>query len=403
MGDLKGFLKRHTFPANVTSKELQARNHVRILTNACMENANNPTGQRKDGGLPQWFPMSSRFKRATLIKGTTYWINDYMAVGHAMYDTQLLSVLTMSDLHVDRIILQRAPCATFDLCNKNGGTSVYDSFFKGYYGTLLGVADSISESGTSPVNIYIRFRREELYWKAMPIRFAQARNSNTTYAPDRVPPIRVQPVLCFEKVLHRTTNKGFFYSISMPMVRKFKQFASKLANDTLSGRTPCMRERSRKLCVTVVGRGANHARHMSNEGELLGFLNYTLYNKVGDMALEVEYYDSGKASVNHFEQVMVSAESDIVITTHGAFEANVIYMPDDALLLEIRGEEEQYEREGNNFRGLAHTHAVHYRSVKARNLMRIKQPSYSLEKREMQEIADIMLDYINFMLKVQVA
>ena len=50
-GDLEGFLKRHTFPANVTSKELQARNHVRILTNACMENANNPTGQKKDGGL----------------------------------------------------------------------------------------------------------------------------------------------------------------------------------------------------------------------------------------------------------------------------------------------------------------------------------------------------------------
>ena len=60
------------------------------------------------------------------LAGSTYWINEFLAVGHVMYEIQLLQVL--HKVHVDRIVLQRAPCATHDLCR---GPSTYRSWYKG--------------------------------------------------------------------------------------------------------------------------------------------------------------------------------------------------------------------------------------------------------------------------------
>ena len=47
---------------------------------------------------------------AYALPGTTYWINDFLAVGHMMYDIQFLELLQNNA--IDRIVLQRAPCAT---------------------------------------------------------------------------------------------------------------------------------------------------------------------------------------------------------------------------------------------------------------------------------------------------
>jgi hypothetical protein len=403
--DLEGFLERHALPENVTSEGLDARNHVQILTNACLANANNPTGQARDGGRPEWHQMSRRWMRARseqgFVKGTTYWVNDYMAIGHVMFDTQLLSVLTVPDLEVDKVILQRAPCVTHDLCNKNGNKSVYESFFLGHYGTLLDVADSVSKRGKTPANIYIRFMGKEPYWKPRPVRSEQALLRNTSYIDavlPHTPYIRVQRVVCFERVLRRTTNRGFFYSLSVPMVRKFKQFAVQQASDgkTNSQWNLPSRGPSRELCVTVVGREEIHARHMSNEEYLIQLLNRTLEGNTGDRMLTVRRFNSGSVQLTHSDQVMVSATSDILVATHGAFETNVMYMPEGALLLEIRGEDGQFEREGDNFRGLAHTYMVHYRSVRARGLLSLRQKKYDLKRGEMQEIADIALDYVKY-------
>ena len=183
-----------------------------------------------------------------------------------------------------------------------------------------------------------------------------------------------------------------------PIPRGFKQFAVQQASDgkTNSQWNLPSRGPSRELCVTVVGREEIHARHMSNEEYLIQLLNRTLEGNTGDRMLTVRRFNSGSVQLTHSDQVMVSATSDILVATHGAFETNVMYMPEGALLLEIRGEDGQFEREGDNFRGLAHTYMVHYRSVRARGLLSLRQKKYDLKRGEMQEIADIALDYVKY-------
>lgn len=49
-----------------------------------------------------------------------------------MYDMQLLQVLHTA--HIDRIVLQRAPCATRDLCR---GPTTFKSWYKGVNDVII--------------------------------------------------------------------------------------------------------------------------------------------------------------------------------------------------------------------------------------------------------------------------
>lgn len=60
------------------------------------------------------------------LSGTTYWLNEYMHVGHVHYDIGLLQVLATTKL--DRIVIQRAVCHE-KLCH---GIGPIESFYKGF-------------------------------------------------------------------------------------------------------------------------------------------------------------------------------------------------------------------------------------------------------------------------------
>lgn len=57
------------------------------------------------------------------LKGTTYWFNEYLHVGHVFYDSSLIQALQA--VKIDRIIIQRAACHGM-LC---GGVGSFRSFF----------------------------------------------------------------------------------------------------------------------------------------------------------------------------------------------------------------------------------------------------------------------------------
>ena len=422
-GNLHKFLENQELPQNFTASSLDERSHVQILSNVCLKNADNPTGQARNG-VPQWYYqhklISNSLDKEFVINGTTYWINDYMAMGHAMYDTQLLSVLTAPDLHVDQIILQRAPCATKDLCNKNGGTSIYESFFKAFYGTMLGFAEKDGHyrgrSSVDSTNIFIRFYPHEKMWTPRPVRLSQQGGSTGfgSFLSERLHHVRAIPVhnvVCFEKVIRRTTNKGFFYGMSIEGARKFKQVALEVALQegaqqgtgvikstpdlVIGGGTP-LKKRHNTVKITIVSRGNGQNRQLKNEKQLVEALR-TLRALLGTRhQLEVGLFDSGEATLRHHDQVMMASSSDILIATHGAFESNVIYMPEDSFLLEIRGSERQFELEGKNYHGLSHTFLVHYRSVLSAQLKEIKQGSYALEKGEVREVVEVVKGYLQY-------
>lgn len=61
------------------------------------------------------------------LNGTTIWINEWMAVGHAMYDIAMIQVF--ETMKVDRIVLQRDSCHE-NLC---AGISTFDGWWECKY------------------------------------------------------------------------------------------------------------------------------------------------------------------------------------------------------------------------------------------------------------------------------
>ena len=88
-----------SFSEEKSLSDLERLRIVESRRNGCLSNVHLPLQ-----GQNRWV---ERRDQATL-SGTTYWINDYMAVGHAMYDIHLIQLLR--SVRVDRVIIQRAPC-----------------------------------------------------------------------------------------------------------------------------------------------------------------------------------------------------------------------------------------------------------------------------------------------------
>ena len=82
-----------------------------------------------------------------------YRLNEFMAVGHVMYDVALVELVRTSS--IDRIVLQRAPCSTKDLCR---GVGTWKSFFEGFYRIVLAMSHR-------RIPVYLRFW-DDLYWTA---------------------------------------------------------------------------------------------------------------------------------------------------------------------------------------------------------------------------------------------
>lgn len=110
------------FPQNGIPSEqmLQAANSLKIYLNVCVEDSDAPGHSKYPHTITNFATEPNN-----LIRGTTFWINEHQAVGHAEYDIILLQLLYSSN--ISRVVLQRAPCSTPDLCR---GIGTWESFYK---------------------------------------------------------------------------------------------------------------------------------------------------------------------------------------------------------------------------------------------------------------------------------
>lgn len=92
-------------------------------------------------------------------------------------------------------------------------------------------------------------------------------------------------------------------------------------------------------------------------------------------------------------------DSNIVISTHGAFETNLIYMNDYSLFLELKGCSNEFNNESNNYYQLAKLFLIYHQSISIKDLIDLKQPKYNLTLNEMNDIKLIINDYILKILK----
>eukprot|EP01041_Mallomonas_annulata_P007892 gene7892-16155_t len=217
------------------SQNLSAYKSIEIWHNKCLSKTSASLAVRK---MNQIFDFNR--KVSSSIPGVTYWINDYMAVGHAMYDIQLLELLRTTV--IDRIIIQRGPCATSDLCR---GRGTWKSFYEGLYSVIMHAANK------SNVPVYFKFHGNERQWTPYMLGMSNITHSTTWE------PIITQAHTCFDTLIRRRCNACFHNVTSVASARAFKRAAhAMLPPVDLSSPTS-----TNNLIVTIAHRGS-HKRHL---------------------------------------------------------------------------------------------------------------------------------------------
>ena len=496
--ELSSYAKKCVYE-NVTVEQLLLRGHFEGGTNICVRDALNNFGQ-KTVGQEKWTNRRAIDAGQTFLPGTTYYIDEFMAVGHMMYDIQVLMLLNAT--RIDRIILQRAPCATNDLCT---GTGTWLSFFKNFYNILLktvgghsftnmleGNATASKTLATlSQTLIYLRYYPSDTAWLARPLhelsitpnplknvnqpnqstehralavptaqmipkgfqisRFKESNHApperhmsqtsagkhshssipststqvSAPYAAEQIaeaPIIKTASVLCFERAFHRGKNRNFYNSINPMLTHKFKAVAYREAEvlfPKYSSQTrqmvkpqsnapltsPENREATveyapiglldrKQVVITIATRGKAHYRELSDPTVLQKHL-IELLPSIIHMNVSVVIFDTTHAT--HKMQMQTVASTDILICTHGGFEANAIYMRPHTLLIEIRGSgHPNYDDNATNYNHLANMFHVHFRSMAVQGLKGMRDKVYELSTIEFKRIMDFIQGYVTY-------
>lgn len=87
-------------------EELIQRKALHVHDNACLINAKQPT--HSVNKAIENMNITELRADPTYLENTTYWVNDYLHVGHVHYDIVQIEVLKL--LKVDRIVMQRPAC-----------------------------------------------------------------------------------------------------------------------------------------------------------------------------------------------------------------------------------------------------------------------------------------------------
>ncbi len=118
-------------PTNASMEYLVKTNVLDTMEWGCLFNTQQP-----HHSVNKWHDLeinhTEALKDDAFLTGTTFWVNEHMSVGHAMYDIALIQAL--QSVKIDRIVLQRAPCMNADLCM---GIGTFDSFYKGMYMAMI--------------------------------------------------------------------------------------------------------------------------------------------------------------------------------------------------------------------------------------------------------------------------
>jgi hypothetical protein len=327
--------------------------------NAVIENFSNVTELRSDPNF---------------LWGTTYWLNEFLHVGHVMYDVALIQLLEL--VKIDRIVLQRAVCHGM-LC---AGIGSMESFYKGYFAAMF------SAFNQPMIPVYLRWSGRETAVTPMYFSAVTEDNYYNMTDPIRKVPIQLNSIMCFEKVFRRTdTNFGAKNVLGPTAVEKFRESAYKLITKPPLLRTKFVRDAPFRILLSY--RGPQASRHIENIDILISLLhkNFPL------PSYEVHTLNNSNPQLDYKTQLRAVAEAHVVITNHGAFQGNMLYMRKDSLMLEIFG------HYGNNeihqFHRLALNLGVYYARVQPRSLTDHQMRSYQLAEVDMDAILNITQDY----------
>jgi hypothetical protein len=348
-------------------------------------------------------------KDPAFFKGTTVWINEWMSVGHMMYDIQLLQVLQSHK--VDRIIIQRAAC----VANNCNGVGSFDGFYKGLYISMI-------DAFQSEIPIFIRWAWNSKYMQPVYVGSANPSGYITVPAERMERGFGMKSGTCLQRVIRNPARcqHCFHNSISSSAVVKFKEVAYSMIvpadisrstkkwlpvnfhNETASiqstgggngnppkvvPKLPSFFPRGGPIVVTLAHRGVSASRHLDN----IPLLVKVLQQHLTEPMFEFRVVDTTDSNRGFQEQIRFVAESQVIIAEHGAFQSHVVYLRNGSLLVDIIGTYSNGEI--SHFRNVAQMFGVFYASVVNVNLLEHVAQASNLTESACVEVAAVVLHY----------
>ena len=309
-------------PPNAPLEEMVQRNTIEVLDWGCLFQTDKP-GHSKNKWNDLEINRTEVAKQANFLPGTTFWINEHMAVGHLMYDIQLIQVLQSTK--IDRIVLQRAPCINPNLCS---GIGSFDSFFKGYFTAAI-------DAFQPGIPVHVRWVWQDRNAKPLYVTSAKPDDYADVPPEKRAKDIHLHPHMCMERCIRNLMRciHCFYPSLSADAVQKFKKVAYSLVK-----RDPPLlhhfESSNKPYVVTLAHRGLSASRHIAN----VPFMQHLLEQAFAGPKYEFRIVDTTNDRRGYAEQIKIVAESNVVIAEHGAFQSNIIYMRNGSLLVDLQGD-----------------------------------------------------------------
>jgi hypothetical protein len=318
------------------------------------------------------------------LSGTTYWWNEYMHVGHVTFDIVLMQLLR--NVKIDRIIFQRAACNA-NLC---AGLGTVRSFYSAYFGAIqdafqpnvpLYLRYTWHEKGVSPTFVSTTYDAYELNVDKL--------GTNEQKA---LKPIHLGHKMCFEKVIRRgpAYHGNYYGSVAPENVERFKAKAYSSRNLHVETALNTHFTQNTPYVILFSYRGPPITRSFVNTAHVLTLLQSAFSDS---SKYVVKGHNNANSSVTSEEQIALMASANVVVTNHGAFEGNLIYMRNGSLLIELSGA--YHNPEFRFFQHLAQMFGVFYTRIQTDNLTDHQAVGASMADSEVHEVVETVKTYFD--------
>eukprot|EP01033_Poteriospumella_lacustris_P004717 gene4717-3381_t len=409
---LPTFYEHYPMPDNSSTTYLQSVDSIGHGGRVCLTNTNIPA---HSVNRPKDFDPEATFPR--YLSNNTYWWNEYLHVGHFHYELVLFQLLATQT--IDRVVIQRAACSG-SCC---AGIGSIESYYKGFF------AIAFEAFGQPDVPVYLRYTWQKR--EASPIFFSVHtrdfyNENNATVSSRHFGEIPLQPQHCFDNVLRRShkATYGRTLTVSRATIDRFRRTAYRVVNEhvrrfglaepfsyfapsvALTPPLPPLRftplavrefsatnallsplNASTPQRILVAYRGPSGTRFVVNLPTLLERLRATFPPPRYELAV----LDTSQPKLTFLEQLHAVASSDVVISNHGAFEANMIYMQRGALLVELFGV--YGNNEVHTFHRLAMSLGLFYARWNCERNSDHQLKSFNLTDHDVARIEGVLVDY----------
>jgi hypothetical protein len=358
-----------------TVAEMAARGAIECHDWAFFGSASNP-GHSKNTIKLFESNMTELKDDKSYLPGTTYWVNDYLHVGHVTYDIGVIAVAQAE--RIDRIVMQRAACHG-TLCV---GLGSFDSFYKGYYAAVLSAAGQIHTpiylrfdgKAKSVIPMHLTTDKATDYYNASMMKTAWNR------------PVELYGRMHFERVIHSSNlHYGAIAAVSAEAVKRFKAAAYALVQCEPPLTTYF--ESGPPYTILLAYRGNKASRQIQNMGEFEHMLRTTFPSPT----YVVRLLNNSDPYLAFDTQLQAVAEAHVVLANHGAFEGNMIYMRNASLLVELFGNYGNNEIHG--FQRLAIMFGLYYARLHAESLVDHQAQYFNLSSVDLGNIKSTLTEY----------